>query len=614
MKKTYLPVFLLLFFLSSFSTASAAGLVEQNLDYSDHLLDLNNPARGSINHKGFYLSPGKVLNLQTNGTVYSDFMRFLIDLGGFSSNAWQLDENQNKIPRGTSQPLDETSLNNIRLALDSLRNRGGSCVIRTSYDIDCRGSQDPDIDITLTHIKQLANLYRDYEDVIHYVELGMFGTCGEMTSGGQENHVKTLQTFLENSGDNIKVGVRSPQVVALWMGLKDPYNTWYIYPDFKPSSLRFKDSAEARGRYMHRVGLYNDGYLGSNVDLGTYGDHTPNSLSRENAVSWLEEYGIEIPYGGDFVCNYNPEDKPPINTAEFISYEGFRTHTSYADGSLEGKCYNFMDTTIFRGIDPEYSNKVMGNKYIRDHLGYRFVLRHSKIQDSVGIGGELKLSLKIQNVGFGNNLTSKKVSLILKNNESENAITLELPTDIDPTKILSKKLKVKVENPVGTWNGSNFTDLLDDTPEFDGVNELNFSVKLPSEMPLGEWKVYMRISYYGDFKTDNNFHTIQFANDSSYFDKQTRSNYLGKFIVSDKIQSMPHAVSAPKQPLVKYQNGILNVSGANRIQVFDLTGNVVLQKDGVLSAVPLNVPQGVYWVKAWTAAETATMTKIFAGF
>ena len=596
------------------SAANAASLVEQKLDYSDHLQELHNPARGTTHHKGFYLRPGKALDLKSNGTVYNDFMRFLIDLGGFSSNAWEKDADGNKVSRGVSQPLDEVSLNNVRAALDSLRRRGGACTIRASYDIDCRGSQDPDIETTLIHTKQLAELYSDYEDVIHFVELGMFGTCGEMTTGGQENHAKALQTMLENSSDGIKVGVRSPQVVALWMGLKDPYSTWHVFPDFRADSERFRDStrSERYAKYMDRVGLYNDGYLGSDNDLGTFGAGEPYPISRENVISWMEEFGVAVPYGGDFVCNYNPEARPPLNTAEYLSYEGFRTHTSYIGGSMAGKCYNFMDTTTFVGIDPEYSGKVKGREYVRDHLGYRFVLRRSEIVDSAGIGGTLKMNLKVQNVGFGNDLVSKKVTLVLKPEVGSEDAVLELPTSIDASKILSKKLKRKSTNAVAAWTGSNYSDIMDEVPEFDGVNDLVLSLKLPADIAEGKWNAYLRISHYGDLKTDKNFHVIQFANDESYYDEVTGSNFVGSFIVSSKIKPEEDDESDKEKSEssefvqkkivmgVAFENGFLKLSHVNEVEVFDMLGNSLLHQtlSQPHSVLPLSLGKGVYIVKA----------------
>ena len=603
MKKS--AIFFLLAIVGMVASAGAVSMVDQKLDYTDHLVELKrNPARGPAPHKGFYLYPGKELDLKTNGTVYNDFMRFLVDLGGFSSNAYD--------HRGSSDTLDDVSLNNIRAALDSVRRRGGACTIRASYDIDCIGHQDPDYETILSHTKQLAKLYSDYEDVIHYVEFGMFGTCGEQNNANLsfEQMANLLQAFLENSSSGIRVGMRSPIAIAKWLGLMDSTDKYQYgsYPDFDINSPRFQDTAQARAQYMSRVGLYNDGYLGSDGDLGTYGAGSAyNPLSREKVVSWLEKYGVSVPYGGDFVFNHNESPRPPLNTAEFMSYEGFRTHTSYVGASMEGEKYNNMDTELFKGPDPEYGMIATGKKYITDHLGYRFVVRDSKIVDSVGIGGKLKMDVKLQNVGFGNNLMVKKATVILKQETETDTTIIELPMGIDPTKIFSKKLKMKTKDPVKAWLGYNFSDLMEDEPEFDGVNELAPKIRLPEDMPQGEWKVYMRISQYGDYKTDKNYHVIQFANDTNYFDKATGSNYLGKFVLSDKIEVVEdddglveRSALNPNLIHVDFRSNTLNIHNATEVEVYNLQGKCVFKKfTSVMNEqIPLQLPQGMYVVYA----------------
>lgn len=600
MKKS--AIFFLLAIVGMVASAGAVSMVDQKLDYTDHLVELKrNPARGPAPHKGFYLYPGKELDLKTNGTVYNDFMRFLVDLGGFSSNAYD--------HRGRSDTLDDVSLNNIRAALDSVRRRGGACTIRASYDIDCIGHQDPDYETILSHTKQLAKLYSDYEDVIHYVEFGMFGTCGEQNNANLsfEQMANLLQAFLENSSSGIRVGMRSPIAIAKWLGLMDSTDKYQYgsYPDFDINSPRFQDTAQARAQYMSRVGLYNDGYLGSDGDLGTFGAGSAyDPLSREKVVSWLEKYGVSVPYGGDFVFNHNESPRPPLNTAEFMSYEGFRTHTSYVGASMEGEKYNNMDTELFKGPDPEYGMIATGKKYITDHLGYRFVVRDSKIIDSVGIGGKLKMDVKLQNVGFGNNLMVKKATVILKQETATDTTIIELPMGIDPTKIYSKKLKMKTKDPVKAWLGYNFSDLMEDEPEFDGVNELTPKIRLPEDMPQGEWKVYMRISQYGDYKTDKNYHVIQFANDTNYFDKATGSNYLGKFVLSDKVVVPEEGIALSKVAktdiLLHYANGSMTIQNATSMDIFDMQGNLVMSQNihENRASVLLSLKSGIYLVKA----------------
>ncbi len=589
----------LLFALCAFGSVSAVSLIEQNLDYSDHRQKLDNPGRGLASHKGFRLHPGKLVNLR-QAIVFSDFMRFLVDIGPFSDNAI-IAIDKNKTPAdttfGKTAPLDSYAIKSLHLVLDSLRRRNGTCVIRVSYDMNCYGKQDPPLETILTHAKQIAEAYKGYEDVIHFVELGMFGTCGEQTgNGSNEDHAQALRVFLENSSPEIRVGMRNPYSVAAYMGLKDKTKEgWPTFPDFDIHSKRFQDSAKARSPFMKRIGIYNDGYLGSDNDLGTVGWGTA-PLSREHFLEWLESG--DSPYGGDFVYNYNDTTKrPPLNTAEYMSYEGFRTHTSYLNGFGNFNKYHNMDTALFKGLDPEYGMKSTGYEYIRDHLGYRFVVRSSQILDSVGNGGTLLASIKIQNVGFGKNLMVKKASLVLKSEQKDSTI-LEIPLDIDPTEISPPRLKLKAENPTATWNGHNLGAILEETPEFDGTSELKLSATLPKNIPFGKWKAFLRFSHFGDYRTDKNYHVIRFANDSSYFDKKTGSNYIGKFVLSENVAAIPQGASRENFSFAIGKNR-LRIAGAQRIEIFDIRGKRIFQKrlDFSETEVPLNLSSGIYLLK-----------------
>ena len=67
-------------------------------------------------------------------------------------------------------------------------------------------------------------------------------------------------------------------------------------------------------------------------------------------------------------------------------------------------------TAIF---DPVYNGR-SGMEYMRDRLGYRLVLREAKASEWVEQNGTLMFEGKIQNVGFGNVVNRKNVSVILK--------------------------------------------------------------------------------------------------------------------------------------------------------------------------------------------------------
>ncbi len=74
-------------------------------------------------------------------------------------------------------------------------------------------------------------------------------------------------------------------------------------------------------------------------------------------------------------------------------------------------------TVIF---DPVYDGRT-GLEYFRDRLGYRLVLREAKASEWVKQNGTLRFEGKIQNVGFGNVVNRKNVSVILKPKDGSNS-------------------------------------------------------------------------------------------------------------------------------------------------------------------------------------------------
>ena len=76
-----------------------------------------------------------------------------------------------------------------------------------------------------------------------------------------------------------------------------------------------------------------------------------------------------------------------------------------------------IKTAIF---DPVYDGRT-GLEYFRDRMGYRLVLREAKASEWVKQNGTLRFEGKIQNVGFGNVVNKKNVSVILKAKDGSNS-------------------------------------------------------------------------------------------------------------------------------------------------------------------------------------------------
>lgn len=78
--------------------------------------------------------------------------------------------------------------------------------------------------------------------------------------------------------DPIPVTVRTPNIFAKWAGIEESELGEYV---LEPGSK------------ASRVGLYNDGYMGSDSDLGTFHD-------RKRDLKWLRQQTLTSYYGGEF--------------------------------------------------------------------------------------------------------------------------------------------------------------------------------------------------------------------------------------------------------------------------------------------------------------------------
>lgn len=538
MLKKFFCLWLMFCLALSTVQVNAATLVNQQLDYTDSLESFNNPERGFYEPQYLRLkkSGGSAVNPSAN------LVHLRLDISEFSDNATVGSAS------GVSEPISDEALKNLSDTLENIRKRGHTVIVRACYDYQYNGhsNYEPEQAVILEHLQQLGAVYTEYADVIAYVELGMYGPWGEMHTSKcctRANVTQAMNTLLEATPDTIKIGVRRPDYVADWLGI--------AMADFDVNSDTFKAAVEQKGNAVYRVGMYNDGYLGSSTDLGTYG-----TISREKGVEWLNEFARYTLYGGECVANSGGGIIGAYNTIDYISKEGFETHTAYLNISWNNNVINKWKTDeVYTGED-EYNGQT-AFKYINDHLGYRLVMRGSALPAAVKSGNSLALNLKLENVGFGNIVNSKKVTVVLKNTDGD-IVELTPDEDIDSCKFLSKQ-----------------------------ISDVNTTVALP-DMKKGEWSVYLRISKYGDLTTDNNYQCIRFGNNADYWDKNIGANYIGSVtVVSEGVQNADTVDKVDAALVLKLATGIIsedefaekyNLSGAdsNGDGVIDLKDAIAL--------------------------------------
>ena len=527
----------------------AAGLVKWNIDTTDAMKTLSNYDRGFYTPQVLHLKPsgGKPI-----GKPWAKLLHLRTEISEFSSNAWLgVDSASGDTIRGKSQDLTEDALNVLQESLDSIRANRGFAVVRICYDpwYNGRSNVTPDHEWVMRHVEQLAPVLSKNTDVIVALEMGMHGAYGEMHSDTNITYDRIAEAtnlMLQNTPPELKILTRTGNYSAKVLGFDD----WGV--DFHIDGEKFKEIAKAKGDTMYRVGMFNDGYLGTQYDYGTWGADCNTSICREEGVAWLEKYGINTPYGGEALTT--AKDYQVINTPEFLSYEGFRTHTSYLNIQWNNNLIDSWKKTLFNIKDFDYDfervDSLTGFKYINDHLGYRFVLRESWVTDTVGEDGIFKAKVRIQNVGFGNLTWKAPVRLaVLTDLEGTGLLMCPMPTyydlpDIDSRDIHSRTISIAGGDTVMT---------------FDGNNEIEISTKL-NIRGKGRYQVYLKI---GD---------IQFANHEvsgigSCGDERPAA-YLGKTYYDESVKSFiprilpPRSIQKQNAPFVQRmrQNAIIRDS------------------------------------------------------
>lgn len=459
-------------------------LENQNINYVESTARLMNPDRGfyypcNINGTSTGFNYAQINNAIGQAKAENKTLIHLrIDISKLSGRA-----NGNK-----DLNLSKADKEDLNSVFDLLRTNKLKAIVRIAYDFDGVENKEPDkIETILKHIEQFKEVFEKNKDVITVVETGFIGIWGEMHTSKYANPndtSKVIKALLKSVPDTITVNART----------LDMYRNIY-------GSHPITESIAYDGSDQSRLGMFNDGYLGDETDLGSY-------KNREVDLKFLESHAKYTIFGGEAVA---PDNK--YNDIENAQKEMFRTHTTYLNYMWNTAItQDKWGNTTYNGDNEVYKGKT-AQKYIEDHLGYRFVLKKSRMSKDVKQGEKLAISINIENTGFGNVVNDKKVQLILKSNTD----AYKVDTNVD----------------VREWDSNKTTTK-------------NMVFTIPGDIVEGEWEVYLKIADY-----DNEQYVIQFANDG-IFDQNLNANYIGMFNVV-KNENAPNV--GLKQEYAEFEGG-----------------------------------------------------------
>lgn len=305
--------------------------------------------------------------------------------------------------------LSQKDLDWIRSILRTFSEAGKDILLRFVYDLEGKGLEnEPDrFAIVEKHFQQLSELMGTQQQFIFVYQGILVGSWGEMHTSRylSSRYLSRLASiFRESTGGRIYHSVRKP---VQWRQL-------FVREDWE------------RAAKIAKTGLYNDGILASETDLGTFGNQSGEEAGWEQSWLPLEELDFE-----ERLCRYAPQGGEVVygEMTEKMSLEQIAGRLSRMNLSYLNRDHDKRVFEIWKKLRWEKEDvwqEMNGFDYIGRHLGYRFVVRQAILKPK---RKEMKLQLEIENIGFAR--MYEEAELLLEYEDSQgNTETQRIETDV----------------------------------------------------------------------------------------------------------------------------------------------------------------------------------------
>lgn len=376
--------------------------INEVITYTESSKVLKNPNRG------FYFMYGFRIKDENDEDYYNILSKRFI-----SSHAHSLVMIQVNLQEYADGPISENGLEDINKLFEAMSQFDKQYLIRFLYDWngENKNVEPESADIILMHMEQLQNIFEEYHNII-FVHQGLFiGNWGEMNGTIHLDSMKTLaEKLLEVSKNEMFLSVRMPAQWRKITQIADPQISVY-----------------SNDHITRKIGLFNDGMMGSFSDYGTYGSESKNKVgyfthwNRTEELIFQEELCKYVPNGGEVIKDNEYNDFPnAIETLKqmritYLNWDYDRTVLE------KWKAYTISDDTVYDGMD--------GLTYVERHLGYRFLIRNVELGYKKK-NDLLTVKVDLQNVGFAPIYKPAEVYIQIVNIEKKASYTYLVQVDL----------------------------------------------------------------------------------------------------------------------------------------------------------------------------------------
>jgi hypothetical protein len=346
--------------------------------------------------------------------------------------------------------LSPAFLDTLRRDFDTARKAGFKLILRFGYDFTAKG-QDAPKGVILRHLDQLKPVFEADAGVIAFLEAGFVGAWGEWHSSAhgldkdsdakREIVLKQLEVLPKSRMTSLRTARYREEV----------FGSEAVRPLTLDDVLRIVPKA--------RVGYYNDCFLGSDTDVGTYlGEDEAARAAEKGFIARDTRFVVQ---GGETCAVSPPRSECTTALAELAQMHWSYLNASYHPGVLKGwRAQGCMEEIARR-------------------LGYRFRLVRSSVPGIATQGGAFEMSFEIGNDGFASPHNPRLVELVLRGPDRGGEYILKLEEDprmwaSGETRTVSVRGGIPRDMPPGRYEV--FLNLPDPTPSLYGRPE--YSIRL----------------------------------------------------------------------------------------------------------------------------------------